>query len=73
MIQDISSRFFYNYLYKDLKEERGIVLYALYADLRRFMVLCDDKETTKQELILLANQIYSDFILPDSDFEIDHN
>ena len=47
MIQEVSSKFFYNFLWKDLKEERGIVLYALYADLRRFMVLCDDKQSTK--------------------------
>lgn len=46
MIQEISSKFFFNYLYNDLKDERGIVLYALYADLRRFMVLCDDKTVT---------------------------
>jgi hypothetical protein len=58
MIQEISSRYFYNFLFKDLKEERGIVLFALYADLRRFMVLCDDKEVLKQELVQLANQIY---------------
>jgi hypothetical protein len=55
MIQEISSKFFFNFLHKDLKEERGIVLFALYADLRRFMVLCDDKATSKQELVLLAN------------------
>ena len=73
MIQEISSRYFYNFLYKDLKEERGIVLYALYADLRRFMVLCDDKEATKKELVELAHQIYSDFLLPGSDFELDQN
>ena len=73
MIQEISSRYFYNFLYKDLKEERGIVLFALYADLRRFMVLCDDKETSKQELVELASQIYQDFILPGSDFELDKN
>ena len=43
MIQETSSRFFYNFLVQDLKDERGIVLFALYSDLRRFMVLCDDK------------------------------
>ena len=73
MIQELSSKFFYNFLYKDLKEERGIVLFALYADLRRFMVLCDDKQTTKQEIVAIANQIYADFLLPDSDFELDAN
>lgn len=73
MIQEISSKFFYNFLYKDLKEERGIVLYALYADLRRFMVLCDDKLTSNKEIISHAYQIYADFIMPGSDFELEDN
>jgi hypothetical protein len=47
MIQETSSRYFFNFLVQDLKDERGIVLFALYSDLRRFMVLCDDKQTSK--------------------------
>lgn len=43
MIQETSSKFFYNYLVQDIKDRRGVVLFALYADLRRFMVLCDDE------------------------------
>lgn len=58
---------------QDLKDERGVVLFALYSDLRRFMVLCDDKQTSQQELTMLAKQIYKDFILPGSDFQIEDN
>lgn len=43
IIQETSSRYFYDYLVNDLKEKRGLVLFALYTDLRRFMILCDDK------------------------------
>ena len=68
MIQETSSRYFFNFLVQDLKDERGIVLFALYSDLRRFMVLCDDKQTSKEELTLLAKQIFNDYIEPGSDF-----
>ena len=68
MIQGTSSRYFFNFLVQDLKDERGIVLFALYSDLRRFMVLCDDKQTSKEELTLLAKQIFNDYIEPGSDF-----
>ena len=68
MIQETSSRYFYNFLVQDLKDERGVVLFALYSDLRRFMVLCDDKHTSKEELTLLAKQIFNDYIEPGADF-----
>jgi hypothetical protein len=41
MIQEIPSKFFYDYIVYDLNEFKGITLYAVYADLRRFMALCD--------------------------------
>lgn len=44
MIQETSSKYFYDYLYRDLKDKRGITLFALYSDLRRFMILCDEKQ-----------------------------
>lgn len=49
MIQQIPSNFFYEYLFYDLEDQNGITLYALYADLRRFMVLSDKKGETKVE------------------------
>lgn len=43
----------------------------MYADLRKFMVLCDAKDTIKREE--LALQIYEEYILEGSDFELGDN
>ena len=68
MIQETSSKFFYNYLTQDLKDERGVILFALYSDVRRFMVMCDNKDTSKEELINQAKQIFKDYIVEGADF-----
>lgn len=41
MIQPVSSKYFYDYLFHDVADLKGVTLFALYADLRLFMVLCD--------------------------------
>lgn len=48
VIQETSSQYFFDYLSKDLKTKRGVTLFALYADLRRFMILCDEKHRLEQ-------------------------
>lgn len=48
VIQETSSQYFFDYLSKDLKSKRGVTLFALYADLRRFMILCDEKHRLEQ-------------------------
>ena len=42
MIMPVSSKMFYDFL-NDLGDIKGITLIALYADLRRYMVLVQDK------------------------------
>ena len=42
--QPISSKYFYDFLVKDLKDEKGLSLFALYTDLRRYLITCDDKD-----------------------------
>ena len=41
MIQPISSRFFYDYLKIDIEDNVGLTFFAMYADIRRFLGLCD--------------------------------
>ena len=43
IIQELSNQYFYEYLCMDLCDAQGITLFALYADLRRFMILCDEE------------------------------
>ena len=43
MSQEISSKYFFDYLTIELRDEQGVALFALYSDLRRYMVLCDDR------------------------------
>ena len=73
MIQETSSKFFYNFLTEDLKDERGVILFALYSDLRRFMVILDSPDTSKEELMNQAKQIYKDYILDGADFQLEQN
>jgi hypothetical protein len=47
MIQPIPSQYFYQYLLHDIEDMEGVTLYALYADLRKFMVLCDRQEDSE--------------------------
>jgi len=56
-----------------LKDERGVVLFALYSDLRRFMVILDSPDTSKEELMNQAKQIYKDYILDGADFQLEQN
>jgi len=37
------------------------------------MVLCDDKKTTKDELMMLAKQIFKEYILEGADFHLEEN
>ena len=46
MTHEISSRFFYEFLYRDLKDTRSLAVFALYSDLRRYGILCDSKEAS---------------------------
>ena len=41
MIQPTPAKYFYDYLYLDCRDKMGLTLYAMYADLRRFMAICD--------------------------------
>jgi hypothetical protein len=71
IIQETSSRYFYDFLSYDLKDRRGLTLFALYVDLRRFMILCDDKHQLqtgqavldRQELVEIGKGIMEDFVL----------
>jgi hypothetical protein len=69
-----SASYFYNFLVHELKVEASLTLFALYADLRRYLVLCSDgaPENDRREL---ARNIYQDFILErkDSCFELPRN
>lgn len=60
IIQETSSTYFYEYLVNDIKTKRGITLFALYVDLRRFMILCDEKNRLEkqrdQDIIFNANK-----------------
>ena len=56
-----SARFFYNFLVHELKDQTSLTLFALYADIRRFMVLCTDGSTDNEKREL-ALRIYADFI-----------
>lgn len=77
--QPISSKYFYNFLVRDLKNEQGISLFALYSDLRRYLIMCDDSSQNKQtgnpnsiqeakEIKMLAYSIYKDYILESAFF-----
>ena len=57
-----SATFFYNFLVHELKVEASLTLFALYADLRRYLVLCAD-DAPEYERRGLARSIYNDFIL----------
>lgn len=81
IIQETSSRYFYDFLCYDLKDRRGITLFALYVDLRRFMILCDDKHRLqtgqalldRTELVELAKGIIEDFVMPGGEFSLPTN
>lgn len=76
IIQETSSRYFYDFLRYDMKDKRGLTLFALYVDLRRFMILCDDKHRIqtgqalidRTELVNLAKTILEDYILQGAQF-----
>ncbi len=45
----------------------------LYADLKRFMVLCDQKNEDKDLIMKQAEQIFKDYIIDGAEFELQYN
>ena len=73
MIQPVSSKYFYDWLVTDVQDMDGLTLYMLYADLKRFMVLCDQKNEDKDLIMKQAEQIFKDYIIDGAEFELQYN
>jgi len=76
-----SSKYFFDYLAEDLQDQTGLMFFALYGDLRRFIGLCDfrmqafNQERSKAELKQLikehATQVFKDYIVEQNTFDVE--
>lgn len=71
IIQTIPANSFYSYLHLDLRDEMGLTLFAMYADLRTFMSLCDKPVTVQSqfEIQTLAVHIFNEYIVEEADVD----
>ena len=71
MIMPVSSKMFYDFL-NDLGDIKGMTLIALYADLRRYMVLVQDK-SPDNEVVEQVSVIFRDYIVPNNTYGMPEN
>jgi len=73
MLMSSSSKFFHEFLEEDLDDVKALSMFSLYVDLRIFYNLLGDPNTKYKQLQEQAQTIYSDYVLPGSDYWIPEN